>query len=200
MRGGVTAEGLPHAILTAQACCGVAVAGPPPVSHPQCGSPNGCHATWPRANTRGACCARHTGSGTGLPRGVGRRYEPAHVWQPLPGGASRLRLVAAARHPARYGRRRSFAATAFYRPAHRPPRRRLLACRSRSPPLSRPRCGSRRHACRAPATEPGAGGGSRAAVARPLRVDTRPSPHARRHCRLPPLRAKTSINVCYRGG
>ena len=43
-RRGITPEGLPHDILTAQACCGVGVAGPPPISKPQCGSPNGCHA------------------------------------------------------------------------------------------------------------------------------------------------------------
>ena len=45
-----------------------------------------------------------------------------------------MRLVAAARHPDRYGLRRSFTAVASQRPAHRPPRRRLLACRMRSPP------------------------------------------------------------------
>ena len=28
-------------------------------------------------------CARHSGSGTGLPHGVERRYHPAHVWQAL---------------------------------------------------------------------------------------------------------------------
>jgi len=82
-RRGITPEGLPHAILTARACCGVAVAGPPPFSYPRCGSRDGCHTTWPRAHTRGACCARHTGSGTGLPHGVERRYDPAHVWQAL---------------------------------------------------------------------------------------------------------------------
>ena len=35
------------------------------------------------AHARGACCARHTGSGTGLPHGVERRYHPARVWQAL---------------------------------------------------------------------------------------------------------------------
>ena len=40
----ITPEGLPQAILTAQACCGVAVAGPPPFSYPRCGSRDGCHA------------------------------------------------------------------------------------------------------------------------------------------------------------
>ena len=44
---------------------------------------DGCHTTLPRALTRGACFARHTGSGTGLPHGVERRYHPAHVWQAL---------------------------------------------------------------------------------------------------------------------
>ena len=43
----------------------------------------------PQAHTRSTCCARHTGSGTGLPHGVERRYHPAHVWQALPGVAPR---------------------------------------------------------------------------------------------------------------
>ena len=37
-----------------------------------------------------------------------------------------------------YGRRRSLAAAASCRPAHRPPRRRLLACRMRSPTFQVP--------------------------------------------------------------
>ena len=207
----------------------------------------------------------------------------------LDGRCQSLRLVAAARHPDRYGLRRSLTAVAFRRPAHWPPRRKLLACRMRSPPFPiypvwqppplrverlprgmmdtgyharrcfaairygdglphgrfgkiRPsaratavavpyghrrrlpqrhhggRCGgtpkvasdlaaslfgfrrARRRfpipsvaaaACvRAPATTPGADGGSRAAGARALRVDTRPSPHIRRQHRLPPDRAR----------
>ena len=59
----------------------------------------------------------------------------AHVWQPLPVGASRLRLVAAARHPDRYGRRRSFAAAASQRPAHRPASSQAPCVPVRSPPF-----------------------------------------------------------------
>jgi len=116
----------------------------------------------------------------------------AHVWQPLPVGASRCAwwqppviltgTVAAASLPQRHhvGQRTGRRVASSLRAGHA--RRRI----------SHPQCGSRRHTCRAPATSPGAGGGSRAAGARSLRVDTRPSPHARRHCRLPPLRVRTA--------
>ncbi len=56
--------------------------------------------------------------------------------------------------------------------------------------IPRPQCGSRRHACRAPAALPGAGGGGRAAGPRSLRTDTCPSPHARRPDQPPPRRAR----------
>jgi hypothetical protein len=36
----------------------------------------------PRAHTRGACFARHTGPGTGLPHGVEWRYSPAPCGRP----------------------------------------------------------------------------------------------------------------------
>ena len=66
-------------------------------------------------------------SGDTTRRACGR---PCMRCQSLPLGGSRP-------HPDRYGPRRSFTAAASCRPAHRPPRRKLLACRSRSPPLSK---------------------------------------------------------------
>ena len=143
LRRGITAEGLPHAILTAQACCGVAVAGPPPLSNPQCGSPT--------AATNSATCSRsrrvlrtpYRLRNRHATRRCGMIITSARV-AGLDGRCQSLRFVAAARHPDRYGPRRSLTAVAFRRPAHRPPRRRLLACRMRSPPFPHSQCGSRR--------------------------------------------------------
>ncbi len=61
----------------------------------------------------------------------------------LAGRCQSLALGGSRPHPDRYGRRREFAAEASWRPAHRTPRRRLLAYRMRSPPFSCPQCGSR---------------------------------------------------------
>ena len=151
---------------------------------------DGCHTTRPRALTRGACFARHTGSGTGLPHGVERRYHPARVWQAL--------------------RALPVANALWQPPASGPVRSPPLLCRSGILSASAPDASSQAPCVpdalaasfhlpsvaaaaasrRAPATTPpGAGGGSRASGARALRVDTRPSPHARRQCRLPPRRA-----------
>jgi len=150
---------------------------------------DGCHTTRTRTITRGACFARHTGSGTGLPHGVERRYHPARVWQAL--------------------RALPVAYAWWQPPASGPVRSPPLLCRSGILSASAPAAASQAPCVpdalavshlpsvaaaaasrRAPATTPpGAGGGSRASGARALRVDTRPSPHARRQCRLPPRRA-----------
>ncbi len=68
--------------------------------------------TGTRALTRGACRRTPYRSGTGPPHGVERRYHPARVWQALTVGASCGYLLAAARHPDRYGHRRAFTAEA----------------------------------------------------------------------------------------
>jgi hypothetical protein len=95
---------------------------------------DGCHAPCHGLALAARACARHSGSGTGLPHGVERRYEPAHVWQALPGGASRLRLVAAARIRTATVPAAPLPQRHLWRPAHRTLRRKLLACRMRTPP------------------------------------------------------------------
>jgi len=97
----------------------------------------------PRAHTRGACMRTpYRLRNRPATRRYGLILKSARV-AGLAAGASR-KLGGSRPHPDRYGHRRSFAAVASQRPAHRPPRRRLLACRMRTPPFSCPQCGSRR--------------------------------------------------------
>jgi hypothetical protein len=116
---------------------------------PTCGSTRrqcrlGCHTTRPRAHTRGACCARHTGSGTGLPHGVERmiihgacgrpcRAVPVACawWQPP---VIRTATVPAVRLPQRH----------LCRPAHRTPVAGSLRAGCARRRISYPQCGSRR--------------------------------------------------------
>ena len=108
--------------------------------------------------------------------GLAGRCHPQAWWQPP---VIRTGTVSAA----------SLAAVAFRRPAHRPAASQAPCVPVRTPTFTRPQCGSRRQrqsACH----NAGRGRGRRAAGARSLRVDTRPSPHARRPDRLPPNRAR----------
>ena len=134
----------------------------------------------PRAHTRGACMRTpYRLRNRPATRRCGKILKSARV-AGLACVASRLRLVAAARirtgtvTAARLPQRHSVG----QRTGRRVAGSLRAGCARRR--ISCPQCGSRRHTCRAPAATPGAGGGSRAGGARSLRVDTRPSPHARR--------------------
>ena len=95
---------------------------------------DGCHTTRPRALTRGACMRTPYRPGTGLPHGVERRYHPARVWQAL----RALPVAYAWWQPPASGPVRSppllCRSGIFVGQRTGPPRRKLLACRSRSPP------------------------------------------------------------------
>jgi len=193
-RSGVSSASAPDA--ASRAPC-VPVRTPPhftsPVWQPPSILPSACHEHGHGLTLAARACARHTGSGTGPPPSVSGKRSPGACAAGLAGRCRPLRLPAAARIrtatvPAASLPQRHHGG----RPATRHPHRAsLLRCRvAGPPPFPHPRCGSRRQSCRAPATTPGAGGGSRAAGARALHADKRPSPHARRQCRLPPRRAR----------
>ena len=160
--------------------------------NPQCGSPDGCHAARPHARTRGACMRTPYRLRN---RPATRRcaeIRPGARVAGLAGQCQSLALGGSRPHPDRYGRRRSFAAAASLSAS-------APAAASQAPcvpvalaaVLHVPSVAAAARV-RSAATSPGAGGGSRSAGARPLRVDTRPSPHSRRHCLLPPRRARTA--------
>ena len=151
-------------------------------------APSVCHGDATRAHARGACmrtpyrdrhrpAARRCGLILRSARAAGLdgRCHPQAWWQPP---AIRPGTVAAA----------TLTAVAVRRPAHRPPHRKLLADRMRTPPFPCSQCGSRAASRRPAATRLATGSQPRRCFA----AIPGPAPAAARRCGLIPMSARAA--------